>query len=463
MVEQFAELGYFEPFSLLSALECRNLLRTINDPHFPPPLDWNKGQAVTSRAFFEVGRNSAIVEQVSTLLGPDVMLWGASLQDRAPGAVHPWHSDIECAPYPGKTVTVWIGIENTNPDSSLRIIPRSHRFGVTVQRIRHELGRGRDEVTDEEIVKWARQRDERCDLLSLNMTDGDAVVLDGQVWHGSRNRFSKTRRALLLQYATPDSAILIPDLNYLDWPFRQYSFPKPACIMVKGSATVDVNRIVPPPIATHNGDAPERLTNRICSVELPLKPDEVEGWKPYFLFNGATSELASLSCHVSVLKAGHCPHPPHRHEEEELLMLLRGEVDITLPDARGGNGKHQRRLRAGQFVYYPLNFAHTLTTVSDEPANYLMFKWTNNSKVSGSHLKFGQFDIFDRLNGAVQTGFAAQQLFEGPTPYLRKLHCHTSTLTPSAGYEPHIDSHALESLFLREKWKLSVNEWDLIV
>ncbi len=440
--EQFAEVGYVGPVRILSALECTNFLNTIQDPNHPPPLDWNKGQAATSRAFYEIGSHPAIVDRVSALLGNDVMLWGASMQDRAPGAVHPWHSDIESSLLPNKTVSVWLGIKNTNRDSSLRIVPHSHRFGVTVQQLRSELGKARDETTDDDVADWARARDKRSHLLKLDMADGDAVFLDGQIWHGSRNLFTETRRALLIQYATPDAPIRIPDLNYLDWPFRQFSFPKPACLMIKGSATTDVNRMVLPPVSTNNGDGVTPLTNQVCQLDLPLEPHETEGWKPYFLFHGSTPELNKLSCHVSVLKQGHCPHPPHTHDEEELLMLLSGEVLLTLPDAEGGGESRQRRLTPGQFVYYPLDFRHTLTCQSEEPANYLMFKWQNLSRSSGPDLAFGHFDMFQSSIGSeFEPGFHAQMVFEGSTPYLRKLHCHTSTLMPAAGYEPHVDEH----------------------
>ncbi|HKO97822.1 MAG TPA: cupin domain-containing protein [Pyrinomonadaceae bacterium] len=452
--EDFAELGYEGPVRVLSAQECQHFLKAIADPNHPSPLDWNKGQAANSRIFYEIGSHPAIVDRVSAILGPDVMLWGASMQDRAPGAVHPWHSDIESSLLPNKTVSVWLGLENTNRKSSLRIIPHSHHFGVTLQQVRHEHGKARDEATDNDILNWARARDERSHLVKLDMADGDAVFLDGQLWHGSRNLFSETRRALLLQYATPDAAIRIPDLNYLDWPFRQFSFPKPACVMVKGSGTTDINRIVPPPVAGNNAAAAPRLTSRVCPVHLPLAPPASAGWKPYFLFHGSTSELSLLSCHVSVLMPGHCPHPPHKHDDEELLILLRGEVLITLPEADGGNVDHQRRLTAGQFVYYPVDFPHTLQTVSEEPANYLMFKWQNQSRTSGDHLAFGQFNIFETVNGSVETGFSTQAMFEGSTPYLSKLHCHTSSLTPSAGYEPHIDSHDVAIVVLEGEVEL---------
>ena len=54
--------------------------------------------------------------------GGQVILWGASLLDREPGAVHHWHTDIECAAPEARTVSVWIGLENTTPKSSLDLL-----------------------------------------------------------------------------------------------------------------------------------------------------------------------------------------------------------------------------------------------------------------------------------------------------------------------------------------------------
>jgi mannose-6-phosphate isomerase-like protein (cupin superfamily) len=445
---QIAEQGYASPVPVLSAQECQRFLQVANDARKMPPLDWDKGNAVTSRAFYEMSTHPAIIELVVALLSEDVMLWGASIQNRPPGTVHPWHCDIESIGSSGKTVSVWIGIEHTNRDSSLLIIPYSHRFGVTVQEVRHQLGKGREETTDEDILRWARERDKRSDLVKLEMTDGQALFFDGQLWHSSRNLLSKTRQALLLQYATPDTMIRIPDLNYLDWPFHTLKLPKPACLMVRGSAKAGVNRIVSAPVAASAGSSPQ-LTSRVYPLHLPLPPDKEKGWKPYHIFNGSTANLRSLTCHTSVLTQGSCPHPPHAHKEEELLLLLAGEVDLILPDVQTPNGDHRKRLRVGQFVYYPAHFPHTLETVSVEPANYLMFKWYTDATEIASPLAFGHFNISDYLeNSEVQDGFRPRLVFEGPTACLRKLHCHVSTLLPGAGYEPHIDAYDVAIIVL---------------
>ena len=185
-----------------------------------------------------------------------------------------------------------------------------------------------------------------------------------------------------------------------------------------------------------------RLTSRVDSLTIPLPSDEEKGWKPYPVFKGFTSGLQNLSCHVSVLEEDCSPHTPHKHNEEEILLILYGEVDLILPEVNPTNANQQIRLKAGEFVYYPSQFAHTLQTVSEEPANYLMFKWQNDRKRSDSALSFDSFSVIDsREDTDIEDGFRTRLVFQGPTSYLKKLHCHISTITPKAGYDSHIDTH----------------------
>ena len=446
--EEFAEKGFLDPLPILTAAQCRQFLRAARRAWRTPPLDWSKGHAVTSRAFYEIAAHPAIVETVVALLGEDVMLWGASLQRRTAGKLHPWHSDIESCHPDGKTVAAWISIEHTSRESAMMVIPGSHRLGVSIQEVRHRLGKDRAKTSGEDVLAWAKERcdgeaDAAAELLALEMSPGEALFFDGRLWHGSRNESTRTRHALLLQYATPDTPIRIPDFNHLDWPFRQLQQPRPACIMINGRDNTggNVNRMVSPPLDGENGPRLQ-LGSRVHDLKVPLAPDPDEGWKAYPIFRGATADLRDITAHASVLKHKQCPHPPHRHIEEEILIVLAGEVDVILPDttARGGNDRH--RLRAGQFVYYPSNFSHTLETISSEPANYLMFKWqTDGAEPRGGALEFGQFDALDRSIHPGGEGFRLQRLLMGPSEHLRKLECHVSTLASGAGYEPHVDAY----------------------
>jgi uncharacterized cupin superfamily protein len=425
-LEHFAEAGYLGPVRVLSRRDCRRFLRAV-DLRPQAPLDWEKGIAATSRAYYEIATRPEILDVVAELLSDEVILWGAGILNRAPNEVHPWHSDIESSDRTGRTVSVWIGLQHTTLESSLLVLPYSHRFGVTVQQLRHENGKSRDETSVEDLVRWARERDGRSELVRMGITDGEALFFDGRLWHGTHNVSRRTRRALLLQFAAPDTIIRIPDLNYLEWPFRRLDSPRPPCLIVRGSAKTGSNRVLPAPVADGRVSQGVQLTSRIHPLRLPLEPDEQRGWKPYPAFSGSTANLPSLSCHASVLLQGHSPHPPHVHAEEELLLLLTGEVELVFSETERAG------LRPGEFVYYPANFAHTLQTTSAEPATYVMFKWRGEQVGADSPLPYGRFETAG--------GSRMRLLFEEPTQYLRKLHSHVTVLEPGDGYEPHIDAY----------------------
>jgi len=191
------------------------------------------------------------------------------------------------------------------------------------------------------------------------------------------------------------------------------------------------------------------LVSRAYPLRIPLPAAEEDGWKPYPIFNMKTSGLQNLSCHASVLNSDHSPHLPHTHNEEEILMLLWGEIDLILPDRQGPAVNQRIHLRQGEFVYYPACFAHTLQTTSKASANYLMFKWQDNRKKNKSPLTFCHFSLLDSFSGSkAKDLFCSRLVFEGSTVYLRKLHCHTSTLTPGAGYDPHIDDYDVAIIVL---------------
>jgi quercetin dioxygenase-like cupin family protein len=445
MDARFSEQGYFGPTRVLTAEQCRQFLQAADDPCRAPPLDWAKGHAASSRAFYEIAALPAIVEVVAGLLGDEALLWGASIVDRAPGEAHPWHCDIESSHPTDGTVSVWIGLQQTSPQTTLHIVPGSHRFGVTVQELQFRHGLTRADTTTDDVVRWARHWDLDAGALPLDMTDGEAVFFDGRLWHASHNASGATRRALLLQYARPGFPIRIPDLTSLDWPFRQVEFPRPPCLLLRGDTDPAVNRIVPPPSFVGAGTGP-RLLSRVCRLRLPLAPDHVAGWKPYSQFRGSTGDIPDLSCHVSVLTHNSCPHPPHAHPEEELLLVLTGEVEVILPQP---TGEQRRRLGPGGFVYYPAEFLHTLRTVSAQPAEYLMFKWCAAPTGTAATLGHGAYETpCEPSHTADRPGFHPQLLFEGPTAWLRKLHCHASTLSPGAGYAPHVDAYDVALVIL---------------
>jgi quercetin dioxygenase-like cupin family protein len=447
-VDAFLERGYLGPVSVLTDLQCKQLWKATRSARRKRHPVWKKSLAVISRPLYELAIHPRIVDIVTHVLGDDFMLWGACFESRRKDAVHAWHSDIETAVLPQKTVSVWVGIMNVERESSPMIVPYSHRFGITVQEERLRRGMDRNEVSSSDIEAWAKERNKLSRPFTTALSNGSALFFDGRLWHGSHNTSERHRHAVLLQYANPDAEIRLPDLSMLDWPFTFFDQPKPPCIMIRGTSRNKSNQFVRPPSASSDGSE-KSLLSQAHRIDLPLACRRKSGWTPYPLFSGSTGNHGSISCHVSSLRPGVIPHPPHQHEQEELLVMLDGEADLLLPELDVMSQSDRVRLRRGQFVYYPANFPHTLTAVGNSPANYLMFKWFTKHVAHRASLRFGLFDILEKGSVThIANQLSVRQLFEGPTLCLKKLHAHTSTLPPGASYQPHIDAHDIAILVI---------------
>ncbi len=436
----FQRRGYAGPVRVMAPAEAAAVVALLSSPT-PAPLDWAKGMAPTRRLLYDLAIRPVIIDPVREVLGADVVLWGASVVTAPPGHVHGHHVDIETADPAARSVAVWIGLENTGPHSGLRLVAGSHRYGLPVQRAAYEHGRPRRNYTEAEVLDWAGDHDPAVELVIPAVGDGEALWFDGHLWHGSHNTTNLTRRALLLQYASAATPIRILDLSHLDWPFRLLEAPRPPCLVVSGDASDAVNRLVPPP--PPEGAAGAVLSEWVATFELPLAGDAVTGFRPHHQFRGATSNLTLLSCHVSRLEAGVSPHPPHTHEEEEILVALTGSPQITYDDAAG---RHVRRLAPGDFAYYPTGRAHTLEAVGESPAEYLMFKWSG-PRCDGDTLDAAVWSMMTELP-ADSGGLRATTTLEGHTSYLHRLHGHLSVLGPGAGYDAHYDFHDVAIVLL---------------
>lgn len=445
LAEAFARDGFLGPVRVLDLHECRQVAAYLRRDDHPAPLDWSKGRAAHERFLYDIATRPTVLAPVTAILGDDVVLWGASAVSRHPGEVHPWHCDIESCDPEGGFVTAWIGVEHVSRDSALQMITRSHLLGRTAQEERAARGLSRERATAEELLDAVRAQEPAAELVQPEMTDGDALLFDGRLWHGSSNgRSSGQRVALLLQYAAADRAVRIPDLGRLDWPFRFEAAPRPPVILVRGRDDAAVNRLVPAPPPDAKG-AP-LLTTAVHRFSFPSEP--AEDWQPFPAFAGPTRTLTHMSCHASVLRGGHSPHPPHAHEEEELLIPLRGEVELLIAGAEDDPAPRVERLRPGAFVYYPAGQHHTIRNPGADPVTYLMLKWQAPRADGDEPLATRIVDHGDVVPPVDAPGFWTHTLLEGPTSCLGRLQAHLTVLEPGAGYAPHVDAHDVALVLL---------------
>ncbi len=191
------------------------------------------------------------------------------------------------------------------------------------------------------------------------------------------------------------------------------------------------------------------LSSCIRSMDLPLPEKDGGGWRPHPLFRGSSPILDEMSCHAAVLSPGHSPHAPHTHCQEELLIVLDGEAELVIADSPSTEGARAEPVRPGAFSYYPAGQHHTIRNTGTSPVTYLMFKWqSQEAKSDEDPLSTTIFHYDDDPEPDGSKGFVTRKLFQQATSQLGRLHCHTTHLSPGAGYEPHIDAYDVAILTL---------------
>jgi XRE family transcriptional regulator, regulator of sulfur utilization len=81
-----------------------------------------------------------------------------------------------------------------------------------------------------------------------------------------------------------------------------------------------------------------------------------------------TATLDELELHVTTLNPGRTSHEPHRHPNEELLIIREGTVEALV------HGEW-KRLGSGSVIFQASNELHGIRNVGDGPATYHVINW----------------------------------------------------------------------------------------
>lgn len=99
---------------------------------------------------------------------------------------------------------------------------------------------------------------------------------------------------------------------------------------------------------------------------IPAKPTDVGSVRSFF--KARTATLDELEMHVTTLEPGKSPHPPHRHPNEELIIIRQGTVETL------SNGVW-RRAGPGSVIFNASNQLHGLRNVGTDEAIYHVINW----------------------------------------------------------------------------------------
>lgn len=155
-----------------------------------------------------------------------------------------------------------------------------------------------------------------------------------------------------------------------------------------------------------------------------------------------TRTLERFESHISTLRPGQESHPPHKHPQEEFIILKEGTLEISI------NGKKQT-VGPGSLFFFASNDLHNVRNVGPDAATYLVFNLataaTASAPVEGAEktAKAGVMgsSVFDWEKLAVTKTKAGERraLFDSPTTTCRNLECHVTTL--NRGEVPHSPHH----------------------
>lgn len=155
-----------------------------------------------------------------------------------------------------------------------------------------------------------------------------------------------------------------------------------------------------------------------------------------------TATLERFECHITTLNPGKASHPPHRHAQEEFIILKEGTLDVAI------NGQVQR-VGAGSLFFFAANDWHNVLNVGDTPATYLVFNLataaTRSAPAEGvaaigapGILRSTVID-WDKLPAKVTSTGQRRELFDSATVTCANLEGHVTTLRP--GVKPHPGHH----------------------
>ncbi len=193
--------------------------------------------------------------------------------------------------------------------------------------------------------------------------------------------------------------------------------------------------------------APKLGSTAFVSDHLEVKPTAVGTRRD--VARNPTATFEEFECHVSTLNPGMASHPPHRHPQEELIILKEGTLAVHI------NGVEQR-VDAGSLFFFASYDSHAVRNVGTVPATYYVFNFATaltktipplpaaESAAPGT-LKSSIFE-WDKLAVKPTPKGERREVVNSPTMTFANLESHITTL--HAGEEAHPSHHHPDEEFI---------------
>ncbi len=109
------------------------------------------------------------------------------------------------------------------------------------------------------------------------------------------------------------------------------------------------------------------LQSSVVKAEALQPEGAAPGAKAYVHFNGPTKQLAALASGFVTLEPGALPHPPHRHPEEEIMIVGEGTGEFSI------NGV-ATQVKVGDMVFAESNVLHGVRNTGKTQMTFYFIK-----------------------------------------------------------------------------------------
>ena len=206
-VRQYNEEGYVKGIRVFSHEEIQD-----HRAYFDRLLARHTGEGGDSyslrrmqrycQPLWDIVTNSAILDCVEDILGPNIIAWGSQYFCKMPGDGKPvsWHQDASYWPLtPAHTVTLWLAIDDSDRENgAMQVIPRTHTLG----HVEFDMSGADENSVLPQKIKGIEQYG---DPVYFELKAGEVSLHADMLIHGSDPNLSNRRRCgLTIRYAAAD-------------------------------------------------------------------------------------------------------------------------------------------------------------------------------------------------------------------------------------------------------------------
>jgi (S)-ureidoglycine aminohydrolase len=166
--------------------------------------------------------------------------------------------------------------------------------------------------------------------------------------------------------------------------------------------------------------------------------------------DGSTTLLDNLEIHTSTVDGGEAPHPPHTHEDqEELVIIKEGTLTATV-------GKESRVLGPGGVIYVLPGEEHGFVNAGKAPCTYFIIKLKDGSQLERSAEARSFMMDWSEMKFVPHDKGGRRNVVDGPTSMFTRFEMHITTLNPGlTSHAPH--THTPEEIILIKEGDVEMN------